>query len=157
MNKSFFAGLVILAVAGCGGTTIGTATPAAVPAASTAASTAAAPVNEVQHIDVDKTYLVYMFGGESTATVDMTLDQVVVGASEIPAVQPHPGYVTYGFEFTVRGVSGSGKAWTQNFLAQNSSALTAPITWLHQISRHPRRSSSRVISITAPDQYRQAG
>ena len=121
MNKSFFAGLVTLAVAGCGGTTIGTATPAAVPAASTAASTAAAPVNEVQHIDVDKTYLVYMFGGESTATVDMTLDQVVVGASEIPAVQPHPGYVTYGFEFTVRGVSGSGKAWTQNFLAQNSS------------------------------------
>jgi hypothetical protein len=61
-----------------------------------------------------------MFGGESTATVDMTLDKVVVGASEIPAVQPRPGYVTYGFEFTVRGVSGSGSAWTQNFLAQNS-------------------------------------
>ena len=29
MNKSIFAGLVIPAVAGCGGTAIGTATPAA--------------------------------------------------------------------------------------------------------------------------------
>jgi hypothetical protein len=41
MNKSIFAGLVILAVAGCRSTAIGTATPAATPASSTAISTAA--------------------------------------------------------------------------------------------------------------------
>ena len=48
MNKSIFAGLVILAVAGCRSTAIGTATPASSTAISTAApasSTAAIPAS----------------------------------------------------------------------------------------------------------------
>jgi hypothetical protein len=45
MNKSIFAGLLILALAGCRSTAIGTAAPAATPASSTAVSMAAAPAS----------------------------------------------------------------------------------------------------------------
>jgi hypothetical protein len=118
VNKRILAGLVILAVTGCGSTAVGAVTSGT--PAMTATSTAAAQVSQAPHFNIGTSYLVYIPSGQSTATVKMTLDQVVTGASEIPAEQPPPGYVIYGFEFTVRGVSGSGSAWTQNFLGQNS-------------------------------------
>lgn len=84
MNKSIFAGLVILAVAGCGSTAIGTATPAATSASSRASTPAAAPASGTAVTPASGTAVAAATHAAGLATTyDTTYDNFTYGISSV--------------------------------------------------------------------------
>lgn len=111
--------LIALTQSGCGPGSTSSAAPTAPP--STHASGQARLSGTVGDTDVGKTYLAYLFGGTGLNTADFTLDKVIVGVPVVSRVREPSGYVMYGFEFTIRAVSGSTNfSMTNAFLSQSS-------------------------------------
>jgi hypothetical protein len=84
MNKSIFAGLVILAVAGCRSTAIGTATPAAISASGTAVSIAANPASSTAAAPASGTAVPAATHAAGLATTyNTTYDNLTYGISSV--------------------------------------------------------------------------